>query len=185
MTESELFTLIKSTLTDGMTARNIAGVTIEQGEQPFIQGAPNGMALLLWKVNIHPYGYPKVTDVWQPTPPAMIHTEQQIYEATIQCTGSVKQPPPSPTKTATLLPYTAGDLCKIAGRILQSAAGLAQLQAGGCGVQRIAQIPQAYFKDESDRFAQNPHFDFVLTFTDTEITTTPIVTDTELNIIRV
>jgi len=182
LTEQQFFTLLKKVLDDGLAARAIVGVQVEQGYQPRIQGAPDGMALLLWKVNLHPYGCPFVKDSWTITPPAkMTHTEKQIYEITIQVQGSVKQPA-APTA---LLPYTTGDLCKIAGRILQSVAGLDALRVGGVGVQRLVGMPQSYFKDDSDAFAQSPHFTLVFTFTDVDVTEVPIVVETVLEIIPV
>lgn len=193
MTEKQLFTLILATINAGLAARTIAGVNALQEYQPNFVGAPSGMALMFSKINIHPYGFPKVEDKWEwiippPAPGAnghMVHTETQIYEATIQCTGYVKQPAPDPRGTANLLPYTAGDLCKVAGRILQSSAGLAQLKVGGCGVERIMQIPQSYFTDDSDRFAQSPHFDFVLTYIDVETTEVGFIAEEDFAIVRV
>lgn len=196
MTEKQLFTLILATINAGLVVRTIAGVKTAQEYQPNFIGAPGGMALMFSKINIHPYGFPKVEDKWEwitpPGPPPaigahgrMAHTETQIYEATIQCTGYVKQPPPDPRGGDNLLPYTAGDLCKVAGRILQSSAGLAQLKAGGCGVERIMQIPQAYFTDDSDRFAQSPHFDFILTYIDTETTEVGFIAENDFAIVRV
>jgi hypothetical protein len=182
MNEKQFFTLLKSVLDAGLTARSVADVSVVQGYQPRIQGAPDGMALLLWKINLHPFGYPSVKDTWTLDAPArMTHTEKQPYEITVQVQGSVKQLP----APKALLPYTAGDLCKIAGRILQSVAGLDALRAGGVGVQRLMQMPQNYFKDESDAFAQSPFFTLVFTFTDVEVTEVPIVVDTVLEIIPV
>jgi hypothetical protein len=192
MTESEFFNALKTVLDDGLALRSIAGVTVQQGYQPRMQGAPDGMALLLWKVNLHPYGYPKVEEVWfTPTNPPgdgyMKRTESQIYEATVQFQGSVKQPPINPNKQAdvTLLPYTAGDLVKFAGRILQSVAGTEQLRALGIGTQKLAQMPQSYFKDDSDAFAQNPHFTLVLSFIDVEEIEIDFITKTGLKIVGV
>lgn len=191
MNESQFFTAVKKVLDDGLAARAVANVTVDQGYQPRMQGAPDGMALLLSKVNLHPYGYPEVEEVWFiPTDPPgdgyERRTESQIYEMTLQVTGSVKQPAPDPNKKAdALLPYTAGDLVKIAGRILQSVAGYEQLRALGIGTQRLAQMPQSYFKDDSDAFAQSPHFTLVLTFIDVDDVTINFVTKTGLKIVGV
>lgn len=192
MTESQFFTALEATINAGLAARNVVGVKVQQGYQPRRQGAPDGMALLLWKVNLHPYGWPLVKDAWvasdPPTDPPtgqMIHTEQQEYEINIQVTGSVKQPPINPTKPDVLLPYTAGDLCKLAGRALQSAAGLIQLKAAGIGVQRLMQMPQSYWADDSGAFEQSPHFTLVFTFLDTETTVTPIIVKEGLKIVPI
>lgn len=190
MNESDFFTAVTTVLETGLAARNIEKVSVLQAYQPRMQGAPSGMAILLSKVNLHPYGYPKFAEQWQIVPPPgesfMKRTETQIYEMTVQVQGSVKQPPPDPTKkTDNLLPYTAGDLVKIAGRILQSVAGYEQLRALGIGTQRLAQMPQSYFKDDSDAFAQSPHFTLVLTFIDVDDVTINFVTKTGLKIVGV
>jgi hypothetical protein len=189
MLESEFFTALKTVLDTGLAARSIPNIKVEQAYQPRMQGAPDGMAILLSKVNLHAYGYPKVEEDWfTPPPPAdgyMKRTETQIYEMTVQVQGSVKQPPINPTKPDALLPYTAGDLTKIAGRILQSVAGTEQLKALGIGTQRMGEIPQSYFKDDSDAFAQSPHFTLVLSFIDVDTVTIPFVTDTSLKIVPV
>lgn len=183
MTESQFFTALKGVLDDGFAARSIQGVSVIQADQPRIQGASSGMLILMNKINLHAYGYPKVREEWQflPSPGFMRRTESQQYEISIQLMGQVKQPTPP----AKLLPLTAGDILKTAGRILQSVQGCSALRAAGIGTQRLMQMPQSYFKDDSDAFAQSPNFTLVFTFTDTETLTIPITTKTELNILGV
>jgi hypothetical protein len=139
--------------------------------------------VLMNKINLRAMGYPKVRENWQflPNPAFMQRIESQQYEMTVQLTGQAKQPtPPAP-----LLPMTAGDVLKMAGRILQSVQGCNELRAAGIGTQKLMQMPQSYFKDDSDAFAQSPNFTLVFTFTDTETLSIPIVTKTDLNIVGV
>lgn len=193
MTETEFFTALNSALVAGFAVRNVEAVGVQSAYQPRRQGAPSAMNILLFKINLRPFGYPKSTSGWvaanPPTDPPtgqMVRTEVQIYEMTVQFTGSVKQPPVDPTKPAgNLLPYTAGDICKLAGRALQSWAGVAQLKAAGIGVEKLLQMPQSYFSDDSDAFEQSPHFDLVFTFIDTETTLGPIISKLGFKVVPV
>jgi hypothetical protein len=177
--DSKIFQAVIDTLNAGLKSRNVAGITVQSWYQPRLTGAPNGMALLLSLVTDHAYGFLGRYNSGGFRQPKK-HSEVQAREMTIQITGSVKQPSPANP----LWPYSSGDLAKIGRTILQSDSGRNQLRALGFGIERIQDVRQPYFKDESDQFEQSASFDFVLAFNQVEETITPIVTGPPVVIIK-
>lgn len=168
--DSRIFAAVITTLNAGLASRNIKGVKVQQWYQPRIVGAPLGYALLLSNVSDHDHGFLGRYTANTVSGNVKPHREVQATEITLQCTGSVKQPaPPKP-----LLPMTSGDLAKTARRIIMSDAGRLQLRALGFGIERIIDVRQPHFKDESDQFEQVASFDFTLAFNQVEESTVPI-----------
>lgn len=173
-TEADIYDLLDAVLTSGLTARQIAAVTVFRMYQPRIVGPPGGMSIGLSNLLMDRYGFLQRKDVWNATTQLFDHHETQVYETHFQCNGLVKQQPPTMANTpTTVYPYMPTDLCRIAAEILQSDVGRSQLMAGGCGIERVTQIRRPYWKDDSDQFEESPSFDFVLTYSQTQIT--PIV----------
>ena len=186
ITENQIFGAVIATLqagfkTRGFTVgRNAGNVYVSQWYQPRVVGAPPAgvLCVLLSNVGNHRYGFLGRQDVWDQVAGQETHTERQAMQKTIQVTGQFKPlAPPNP-----LPDYDASDVTKLAATILASDAGRAQLKAAGFGIERITDIRQPYFKDESDQFEQVPSFDFTLDYTAIETTTTPVVTSTEIRV---
>lgn len=172
LTDSAIFAAVITTLNSGLASRGVTNVQVQQWYQPRITGAPNGYALLLSNISDHDYGFLgryNSGGVYGTATPKT-HTEIQATEITLQCTGSVRQPAlPAPT-----LPLSSGDLAKIARRILMSDSGRQELRALGFGIERVIDVRQPHFKDESDQFEQIASFDFTLAFNQVEETTVPV-----------
>lgn len=181
ITESQIYKAITDTLDAGLASRGVANVAVKQWYQPRLIGAPPGMALLVSNLNGKRYGWLGRRNWWDKETQSEAHTEIQATQSFFQCTASTKQPP-SP---APLLPYTGGDLAKIAATILASDAGRKQLRTAGFGIERIQEVRQPYFTDESGQFAPVASFDFTLDFNQVETTVQPTITDYELRIKRV
>jgi hypothetical protein len=84
-----------------------------------------------------------------------------------------------------LPPYSPGDLAKLARTILKSNAGRLQLRGLGFGIERVIEVRQPHFVDESGQFEQTASFDFTLAFNQVEETTTPVITKWDVEIDRV
>lgn len=168
MTENELYTLIVSTLTAGLAAfPELGSPAVKQAYAPRTTGAPTGDAILLSNMPRRRYGFMRRHNQWvPPAPPVagrMERIETQPWEVTFQCNAQVFAPPqPKPLQA-----YTAGDLCAAASWILQGDNGRAALRVGGCGILRVTDIRQPYFKNEQNQFQANPSFDFTVTFEET------------------
>lgn len=175
MTESDLYALFKKVLGDGLTLANFSGVLVRQSYQPRTTGTPTGPTLFLSNMPWHRYGFLQRKDEAAVGVAGTRHTEAQVMETTFQCGASV---PPAPPPAA-LPGYTAMDLCYRASAILQSDAGRTALRVGGVGIERITEIRAPYFKDDRDQFEASPSFDFVVTFTQTDVTESPVITATD------
>jgi hypothetical protein len=180
-TEDAIYTLVIATITAGLAARSVSGVHVQKAYQPRTVGAPTGGSILLSNGIQHRYGFLGRADKWTTSPDQMTHTETQTMEFTIQVNAMVVAPPPPAALPAT----KAGDLVELAARILASDAGVAQLRAGGLGIERIPDIRKPYFSDDMNQFEASPSFDFTLSYSDVEVTTGPIISETELDVLQV
>ncbi len=193
MTENQLFTLAIVTLQAGFAARGITGIKVRQGYQPRITGTPTAPFLCLHNIGIHRYGWTGKKDVLVASPPfvgtlsggdvevispltpPLKHQEKQYYEWAFQCDAQVPvAPAPGP-----LPDLVASDYVRMAASIFASDAGLVQLRAGGCGLERITEIRTPFYKDDSDQFQASPSFDVTLTFLQVDESTTPVLNRTK------
>lgn len=110
------------------------------------------------------YGFLERLDAWDGNAATMTHTETQIWTVIFQIDSLWKQNPLDPEFATT---PTAGDLAQQATAIMQSDATRATLLAAGVGIDRITDVRQPPFKDDSDVFEYGPSFDFCLNFAQT------------------
>lgn len=179
--EQAIYTAIITTLTEGMTARAVAGVAAKQAYQPRMVGAPTGMAMLLSNLGIHRYGFLGRRDAWDEDNTKMVHTETQNMESKVQLMGWSPAPPPPKD----LPPYTAGDLARLGAAILSSDAGRERLRVLGFGIERVTDVREPFGKDEKDQFISESSFDFVLAYRDTEVMESPVLMAYAFEIYRV
>lgn len=184
MTENELFALVGATLTAGLgrLAPGLA-VDVRQAYNPRQVGRPGGPAVLLSKTGSRRYGSMQRRDFWDTTaaPPVEKHIESQQMQVMLQANALY----PLPTQPQEIPDMTAGDLLGLASAVLQSSAGLAQLRGAGVGIERITELRHPYFTSDREAFEASPSFDFTLDFTWTITTTTPIIEEVDLVILRV
>lgn len=189
MTDYEIFNAVIATLNAGLQAVAVTGVVVQQAYQPKVTGRPKVPALLLSCQPAHRFGYVKREDKWDDARTIFTHTETQWWERTFQCDGyTPPKDPPAPGVDAPPGPpwgFTANDLAMRGSSILQSDAGRHSLRVAGLGIERITDVRQPYFKNEQDQFESSPSFDFVLTYKQVDVTTTPRVEKIAVKIDRV
>jgi hypothetical protein len=180
MRDNLIFKNIIEILRAGMDAQDFEDVKIKQAFQPRNQGANTAPTLYIHKLGDHRYGFPKREDIWDQETSTMIHEEKQIYESMFQITGLSIQDP----KKAATQP-TASDIVNAASHAMQSDYAIKSLLAKELSIYRVTAIRNPYFVDDKERFEASPSFDFTLQHEQVIISTTPIISDYELNIERV
>lgn len=108
-----------------------------------------------------------------------VTTQTQQLQSTFQINALSTQ---NPNNIAQLTP---GDLLAYAAAILQSQATIAALQAQNVGILKIHTLRNVYFKDDRARFESSPSFDFALTHKQIIVSSVPVITNTELKLLRV
>lgn len=113
-------------------------------------------------------------------PAAMVHTETQQYETTFQLGVLAPQNPQNATE------LTASDICNKCAYILNSVKAIETFEAAGAGIYRISgSIRNLPFMDDREQWEYYPSFDFTLTHKQIITSSTPIVTDFELQVFEV
>lgn len=180
-------------------------IITKQSYQPTRQGANTAPTCYLNKVSDQRIGSAHWNDTWQSgdlatendlfittesgetigidgnvgTVGSMIHTETQQYLTTFQLSSLAAQDPENVDS------LTASDILNYASAVLQSMNFIAYMQTQGVGIIKVKDIRNPYFIDDRNRFEANPSFDFVLSHKQVIITTTPIISSEEFQILRV
>lgn len=110
---------------------------------------------------------------------AWVYTEMEQYASTFQCSALATQDP------SNLESLTASDIVNYAAYVLQNQGVIAAFEAEGVGILRISTARNPYFSDDRQRYEASPSFDFTLTHKQTIITTVPIITETEFQVLQV
>lgn len=179
MTDNDLIRLFLPIIQNGLIADGYLNVTVEQNYQPTMQGVPSGPTVYFFKVSDKRYGFLGRYDVWDNVHNVMTHTETQIFEATFQVSALVTQLPIVTNS------YTASDLVNEVASIMQSDNTRAILLASNVEILRVIDVRNPYFIDDRDQYEAFPSFDFVLTYPQSRISTTPIISTENLVINRV
>ncbi len=179
MTDNQLFALIINQINLMKSAAGIPDVIIKQNFQPTQQGANTKPTAYLHKIGDNRYGFPGWSEVWDAESETMIHGDAQQYQTTFQVSALAIQDPAVPSN------FTAADILNRIAYILQSQPTVATFEAQGVGILRVTDIRNPYFKDDKDRYEASPSFDFVLTHKQIILSTSPIITKTELNILEI
>lgn len=169
MLDNVLIALIRTVIVAGLAVRGLSAITVKQANQPTQVGVNTGSTIYLSKISDHRYGFLKRDDVWNDMTHVMDHTETQQYETVFQVNALAIQ---NPADTASL---TASDIVNITAEILQSDVALATFRASDVGIERITDIRNPAFSDDTDRFEYSPSFDFTLTHKQVRITNSPTV----------
>lgn len=207
MKDNRLLREVRAVLLAGLADQGLSSVAVKQSFQPTNQGANEGPTVYLSKIADRRYGFLRRNDAWGYTQTtitnpdtglpilnpdtgepitaegdlAMIHTEIQQYETTLQANAFWIVDP------ATMSDYTmtASDLANAAAAILQSDATREALRAKGIGMLPVEDVRNPYFVDDKERFEASPSFDFTLTHRQVIISTSPVVVSFEGNFKRV
>ena len=151
-------------------------VTVKQMFQPTMQGVNTGPTIYFYKVGDHRYGFLGRHDKWDVPTSTMYHTENQLYETTFQISAWVINDPNLPNS------YTASDLVTGAAMVMQSDYMANILNTAGVGILRITEQRNLQFIDDRGYYEQSPSFDFTLTYTQSIVTTTPVIASTTFDI---
>lgn len=179
MNDNDVFQIIRAILLQGMIDMGQPGVQVKQAFQPDQTGVPSPPVILLHKIGVQRYGWPKRRAVFNDTTDVFDQTEIFWRAPTFQVAALAIQDPGDLTQ------LTASDLVEAAADILQLDATLTTLRASQIGIDRITQVRVPYFIDDRDRHEQSPSFDFTLTYQHEITSTVPVVTEQQLNIHRI
>jgi hypothetical protein len=166
MLEQSLFTLVRSTLVAGLTARGsgYAGIAVRQVYQPSTIGTPAAPQITMQTIGNRRYGAPR-RDALQPVDPDrtadMVNRLTQWWETTIQIGATARR---NPTDPDFLTLPSANDICKAASDILQQDTGLAALAVQRVRPLRITDVRNVQFVNESDQYEAMPSFDLTLVY---------------------
>lgn len=169
-TDNSLIQLFLPIIQAGLAADGFTTTVVRQSNQPTQQGIPTVPTVYFFKVYNRRYGFLGREDVWDPLSSTMVHNECQYYETAFQVSALVLQNPSDLT-----IP-TASDLVNEVACIMQSDATRAILNASGVGILRVTDIINPYFVDDRDNFEASPSFDFVLTYQNVRVSTSPQIT---------
>lgn len=159
MNSDALFTLMRTTLLDGLTARGIAADVIQVYQPGDTVGVPSGPTITMQHIMAKRYGHMRREEVQPPVEGGdFTHVETQWWETTMQI-GAVNA--------------DAINNCQAASDILQGDAGLTALAAHRVRPLRIADIRTLQFVNGADQFEAMPNFDVVLVYPQTITSTTP------------
>lgn len=201
MRDNQLIALLISQLNAGFSALGLT-VSVKQSYQPTRQGANVGPTVYISKLYDERMGTVGVSETWIGANLAtedgdaittedgtgvgveygagfMQHTETQQYVTYFQASALAMQDPSDVNS------LTASDITNYAASIAQSMAFIAALEAQGVGVLKIGQVRNPYFDDDRQRFEASPSFDFGLTHKQIIISTVPVISTTEYQILTV
>lgn len=179
MQDNALFTLIISLINSMKADVGLSEVQIAQSYQPTQQGVNTKPTAYLFKIGDKRYGYPAFQEIWDADSETMIHKTTQQYETTFQISALAIQNPKTPSAP------TASDILNLIAYILQSSTIVAAFEAQDVGILRVTDVRNPYFQDDKGRNEASPSFDFVLTHKQIILSTSPVITETELNIIEI
>jgi hypothetical protein len=187
MLEQTLFTLVRSTLVAGLTARGAgyAGTAVRQVFQPSTIGTPSAPQITMQTIGNKRYGAPR-RDVVQPGSGSgfedMVNQLTQWWETTLQIGATARRNPADP---GFLTLPSANDICKAASDILQQDAGLTALAVQRVRPLRITDVRNVQFVNESDQYEAMPSFDITLVYPQVLDSATPPVITVEPDFGRV
>lgn len=179
MQDNALITLIINTLIAGEATAGIPGTPVAQAFQPTNQGVNTKPTAFIYKIGDHRYGFTGRRDYWDKDADREVHVETQQYETTFQLSALATQNPATPDQ------YTASDILNLCAYILQSSAAIQAFRAQDVGIERVTDVRNPYFMDDSNRYEASPSFDFTCTHKQIIRSTSPVVTKTELVITSV
>ena len=179
MQDNPLITLIISLILASETAMGIPGTPLQQAFQPTQQGTNSDPTAFLHKLHDVKVGSPFRKDFWDEDNQQMVHTQQQLYETTLQASALSIQDPANQSQ------LTASDILNLVSAILQDEQTILAFQAQNIGILKVNDVTNGYFLDDFGRYEAGPTFDFKISHTQTIVTTGPYITEVELKVLPV
>jgi hypothetical protein len=166
-TDSAIIQLFLPLIKAGLVSYGYGTIPVVQSNQPTMEGINTEATIYFYKVGNQLFGFPGVRDEWNGI--AMQQTQTQQYLATFKVFALVLQSPLTPNQ------YTASDLVNAVAFIMQSQKVVTALNESGVSVLKISQVDNPYFTDDRDQYEATPSFDFILSYTNSIITTQPVL----------
>lgn len=171
MTDNEVIQIFRPLIISGLSDSGMSNVAVVQSNQPTQQGVLTSPVAYFYKAFNKRYGWVRRDDEWDADTSTMVHTETQWVEAHYRMQVLATQDP-----SDIALP-TASDISNEIAAILQSSVVIQTLISEGIGVLRISDISNHYFSNDKDQFEAIPSFDFVLTYEQTRVTSSNVISD--------
>lgn len=167
MNDNALFTVVRDTLTRGLTARNFTAFNVWQNYQPEQQAMSDQPTLYIYKTSDTRYGYPGRREEYDRDAQVMRRIDTEIMIATFQITAALIYETENPEAT------TPADLLKAAASVANSPEFQTAIQASGANVVRIGQLTNRTTSTDYAGFDQQPYFEIEINHTDIFITEIP------------
>lgn len=171
MRDEQLYDLMRSKLVAQVPLRHPSPLGYVMRYQYAQAGRPKEPTLWFYKVADKRYGQRKSTSKWDGT--AMLRTESQVVETTMQI---------SATRDFVKGQATASDTLNVVAGVMQSDRWIESLRPDHVQVLRVSNIVTDRTRNDSNQWEESPHFDIVLTHTDTWIDGQPFVNDFTFNV---
>lgn len=156
MTDNQLAILIRTQLLAGLARHGLSSVPVIASYQPTTEGAAISAAVYFFALPESRYGWQHRKRVYDDVENTITTTESQWIESGFQFFALAPQNPADTT-----LP-TAKDILNTAALVCNSEPFVQGMRAGGAGVQRVTQIRNPYFVNDSGQFEASPSFDIII-----------------------
>lgn len=166
MTDGELAAAIVSTLDTGIATAPF-NAEVWQAYNPGFSGPTINAAVLFSEISSLRFGFQGTSDVYNSGTGVFDTVDSWYLRTTFQINALMNQDVQDPNS------YSASDVVGFCAGYLQSRAARATLFALNIGIDRITNLRTLYDPDDSERFNKNVNFDFVLTYEQTLLSTTP------------
>lgn len=179
LTDNQIIQIFLPIIKQGLIDDNYLNVTFKQSNQPTQQGIPKTPVVFFFKVANKRFGFTGRDDTYNDDESKLEHHEVQYIELTFRISALVLQSPLTPNQ------YTASDLVNEVASILMSSNTIDTLNNSGIGILRITDIINPYFVDDRDQFEASPSFDFTLVYKSDRISSVPVITDYDYNLVPI
>lgn len=161
MTDTELFTLIRTTLTTLLLAQG-RDLPVVLGYAPTKQGR-EPQAIYYFPIAEPLRGWQGRKYLYDPEATNLTTEETQAYEMVLQVQGFAL-PDDEPS---------AGDLTKLCQMLVASNQFTQAMAAAGVGVQRPTNVRTIFFTNDYEQYEPNPNFDFTVSYNRSITQSTP------------
>jgi hypothetical protein len=177
LTDNQVIQIFLPLIQQGLIADNFLNVLVKQSNQPTQQGVPKTPVVYFFKVANKRFGFTGRYDKYSMT--TLDHHEVQYIESTFRVSALVLQFPITPNQ------YTASDLVNDVASIMMSSNTIDVLNSHGIGILRTIDIINPYFVDDRDQFEASPSFDFTLVYKSDRISSVPVITNYDYNLLPI
>lgn len=161
-TENQIWEYVFTLLNGVLTAKNITGWAIRQGNQPTIENLKD-QSIYITRIASRRYGWQAHRNKWDSAQQKMIHTEEYFQEILFQISAFKKRNPSNTTE------LTAGDILNTFITFLQSIDGVKAMREKGFQTFRIQELREPAAVMDNDLYEKLPSFDISLVLVQNEV----------------